>query len=163
MRNFYYTFQLEYNGKNHMILKIIKRIYMPDFVDIYEKGFMIIEDTRRKAILDDFDYLKEAYLDLNEEWDSSDNFIKISICTYEVLNEDEKDLLCEIASTFIEFKPCIDYRIDFFVDEKLVKIDCDNKNCIKKTLQYILNNYTENKINIKNISESDLNYLNQSK
>ncbi len=155
----YFLLQLELNLSNHMIFKIVKNSQEMRCVI----GFLVLEDYRRPATLDDFEYLKSVYEDGTFEWEDEGNLIVVSIYTYDEINQDEKESLLELASTLVEFKPYVTHRVNFFVSSELLDLrdkDWENQGCYKLSLQYLLNTL-EKKINIENLSDEDFNHLSQ--
>lgn len=126
-----------------------------------EIGFLVLEDCRRAGTLDDFSYLKPVY-ENGEIWDDERNLIIAQIYTYEEINEEQKDGLLELASTLVEFKPNVNHRVDFFVSKELLELTDEDwyKGIYHiSALKYLLSNNVENKLNISNLSEDELNHL----
>lgn len=126
-----------------------------------EIGFLVLEDCRRAGTLDDFSYLKPMYENC-EICDDERNLIIAKIYTYEEINEEQKDSLLELASTLVEFKPNVNHRVDFFISKELLELTDEDwyKGIYHiSALKYLLSNNVENKLNISNLSEDELNHL----
>ena len=156
-----YLLQLELNKANHMIFAInhVKEGYQ----DII--GFMVIEDKRRPGKLDDFDYLKSCYKS-DDEWDDFRNLITIKIYSFCEISNNEYEDLEMLASTLIEFKPSVNYRVDFTVNDTLLNLyeecrrDVNNMD-MTRLYEKLLKLNSENLIDLKDLSIDDYNHLSQ--
>lgn len=159
MKKHYYLLQLEMNHKNHIIFKIKES--KKGFNE--EKGYMVLEDTRRAGTLDDFDFLKHCF-DEENVWDDFRNLIFIKIYTFFEVTTDEKDALLELAETMIEWKPSVNHRVDFYVSDEFSKLYDEyfegEKNVIS-VYQWLINANSENIINLEEMKIDNLNYLSQ--
>ncbi|PEJ58819.1 hypothetical protein CN692_07535 [Bacillus sp. AFS002410] len=82
-------------------------------------GYMELEDANRPGTPNDFKDLHPVFL---KNWDDFRNLIFIRIYTFEGITEDKQDGLLELAETFIEFKPSINPKVEFFVSKKVLKL-----------------------------------------
>lgn len=156
--NNHFLLQLELNLENHMVLLINKD------TDTYTKviGYITIEDCRRPGKLVDFPHL-EKYYDEDNEWDDFRNLLIVNIYTFEDLTEKERDDLTYIAVTFIEFKPAINFKVEFYKDKSLLKLyeKCRSSDNMDMTpINQNLINRCENPIHL-NLLVEDYNYLTQ--
>lgn len=153
-----YLLQLEFNSLDHMIFSINQKTKDRN----WHIGYLVLEDFKRKATLEDFEYLKCVYEDGEFEWDNDGNLIVLSVYTYEEINEDQKDGLLELSSTLVEFKPHVTHRVDFYVSKELSDLkqnSYEDSTYYSKILQWLLSANLENKVDIKDLSENDYNHL----
>lgn len=153
-----YLLQLEFNSMQHMIFGVNQKSKEGHS----SIGYLVLEDFKRKASLDDFEYLKCVYEDEEFEWDNDGNLIVVSVYTYENINENQKESLLELASTLVEFKPFVTHRVDFYVSEELASLKLksyEDDDYSTDILQWLLSTHVKNKVKIKNLSKNDYNYL----
>lgn len=81
----------------------------------YVLGFIVIEDCNRKTKVEDYPFLVDVYKNSND-FEGSDNIIKIKAIVAEQLNENEKEIVEHISVSLVEFKQNTD--VTFSIVEK---------------------------------------------
>ncbi|QKE71330.1 hypothetical protein HPK19_00280 [Arthrobacter citreus] len=157
MVNYQFLLQLELNYKNHMIF-IVKEIKK----GFYEKiGYMVLEDVRRAGTPNDFNDLHPVFL---KDWDDDRNLIFVRVYTFDNLTEEKQDALLELAETFIEFKPSVNHKVNFYVSKEVSKLF---EKCWEKDMnmipvyQWLIDADSENPISLANLKMDSLNHLSQ--
>jgi len=70
----------------------------------YVIGFLLIEDCNRKSRISDYPFLEEVYKDTPEEFDTSENIIKLQAVITEPMAEEDIEVLEHISVSLVEFK-----------------------------------------------------------
>ncbi|MEE6453123.1 hypothetical protein RAH41_21445 [Gottfriedia acidiceleris] len=154
-----YSLQLELNCKNHMILAINEDTKGARSLI----GYMVLEDVNRPGTPNDFKDLHPVFL---KEWDDDRNLIFARIYTFDSINEEKIDALLELAETFIEFKPNVNPKVDFFVAKEVLTLyEKSWENDMNKipVYQWLINANSENPISLANLKMDSLNHLSQDK
>lgn len=73
----------------------------------YTIGFIVIEDCNRKTELKDYPFLLDVYKN-PEEFEASDNLIKVKAIVDEPLNEHDTEVVEHIRISLVEFKENVD-------------------------------------------------------
>ncbi|XRG76990.1 hypothetical protein V5E38_14140 [Rossellomorea sp. GAMAL-10_SWC] len=157
MVKYQFLLQLELNFKNHMIFIIneIKKGY-------YEKiGYMVLEDVRRAGTPNDFKDLHPVFL---KDWDDDRNLIFARIYTFDNITEEKQDALIELAERFIELKPSVNFKVDFFVANEVLELYENSWEHDRKMIpvyQWLINANSENPISLTKLRIESLNHLSQ--
>lgn len=85
----------------------------------YVIGFLVIEDCKRKTRLSDYPFLEAVYKANPEEFEASDNLIKVQAIIAEPLGEEDTEVLEHIGVSLVEFKEHTDVTFAVIVKENL--------------------------------------------
>ncbi len=124
-------------------------------------GYMVLEDVNRPGTPNDFKDLHPVFL---KDWDDDRNLIFARIYTFDSINEEKIDALIELAETFIEFKPSVNLKVDFFVENEVLKLYEESwENAMNRipVYQWLIDANSENPISLANLKIDSLNHLSQ--
>lgn len=152
-----YLLKLELNCKNHMILAIREEIKRATSLI----GYMVLEDVNRPGTPNDFKDLHPVFL---KDWDDDRNLIFVRVYTFDNLTEEKQDSLLELAETFIEFKPSVNHKVNFYVSKEVSKLydKCWEKDMnMIPVYQWLIDADSENPISLEKLKMDSLNHLSQ--
>ncbi|PEC51057.1 hypothetical protein COJ46_09910 [Bacillus sp. AFS077874] len=152
-----YFLQLELNCKNHMILAINEDTKGARSLI----GYMVLEDVNRPGTPNDFKDLHPVFF---KDWDDDRNLIFARIYTFDSITEEKQDALIELAETFIEFKPSVNLKLDFFVASEVLKLyenSWENDMKMIPVYQWLIDADSENPISLAKLKIDSLNHLSQ--
>lgn len=123
----------------------------------YTIGFIVIEDCNRKTELKDYPFLIDVYKDPNE-FEASDNLIKIKAIVSEPLNEHDIEVIEHISTSLVEFKENTDCLFSIIVKLDLETwIDQLQENPFKVYNELL--QFTEAKPNVTHFHKKSLQRL----
>ncbi|WP_129688310.1 hypothetical protein [Gottfriedia acidiceleris] len=105
-----------------------------------------------------------GYMVLEDDWDDDRNLIFVRIYTFDNLRDDKQDALLELAETFIEFKPSVNLKVDFFVASEVIKLyekSWENDMNRIPVYQWLIDADSENPISLAKLKIDSLNHLSQ--
>jgi hypothetical protein len=124
-------------------------------------GYMVLEDVRRAGTPNDFKDLDPVYL---KDWDDNRNLIFVRMYTFDNLTEEKQNALLQLGETFIEFKPNVNHKVNFYVSKELSKLydKCWEKDMnMIPVYQWLIDAESENPISLAKLKMDSLNHLSQ--